>query len=126
MGYSYGAPLVTKVDGRWVALLPSGYNNIPEGSNYTTADGKGYIFMLDVGTGALIKTIATNSGTSGNPSGLGRINIKVDDFSKDNTAMAAYGGDLLGNMWRFDLSAGRPPSHEFGHIPGNHRRTRDW
>ncbi len=106
MGYSYGAPLVTKVDGRWVALLPSGYNNIPEGSNYTTADGKGYIFMLDVGTGALIKTIATNSGTSGNPSGLGRINIKVDDFSKDNTAMAAYGGDLLGNMWRFDLSAG--------------------
>lgn len=106
MGYSYGSPLVSKVDGRWVALLPSGYNNIPEGSNYPTADGKGYIFMVDAGTGALIKTLSTNTGSSGNPSGLGRINVKADDFAKDNTAVAAYGGDLFGNMWRFDLSAG--------------------
>lgn len=106
VGYSYGVPLVTKVDGRWVALLSSGYNNVPEGSNYATADGKGYLFMLDAATGSLIKTISTNTGSPGSPSGLGKFNIKVDDFKTDNSALAAYGGDLQGNMWRFDLSAG--------------------
>ncbi|WP_272938375.1 pilus assembly protein, partial [Noviherbaspirillum denitrificans] len=107
VGYSYGTPYVAKLaNGTWVAIVTSGYNNIPEGSKYPAADGKGYIFVLNLADGSVLKTISTNVGSTGNPSGLARINVKVVDFSVDNTAVASYGGDLLGNMWRFDLEAG--------------------
>lgn len=106
LGYSFAQPMVTKVDGQWVALLTSGYNNIPEGAKYAGADGKGYVFMLNAASGAVIKTIPTGSGSVGSPSGLGRINVYVDDFDVNNMAEFAYGGDLLGQMWRFDLKAG--------------------
>lgn len=107
VGYSYGIPYITKLgDGTWVAVVTSGYNNIPEGSKYGSADGKGYIFVLNLANGSVIKTISTNVGTVASPSGLARLNIKTVDFSTDNTAVEAYGGDLLGNMWRFDLDAG--------------------
>lgn len=107
VGYTYGTPYITKLgNGTWVAVLTSGYNNIPEGGKYAAADGKGYVFVLNLANGNVIKTIPTTEGTVGNPSGLARINIRVADFATNNTAIAAYGGDLLGNMWRFDLDAG--------------------
>lgn len=101
LGYSYGVPMVTKLaDGTWVVVLTSGYNNVEPG------DGKGYLFVLNAATGALIKTIETGEGNTGLPSGLARINLKVPDFELDNTAQGAYGGDLYGNMYAFDLEAG--------------------
>lgn len=106
IGYTYGSPMITKVDGTWVVLLPSGYNNVAEGSSYSGGDGGGHLFVLKAADGTLLKTISTGVGSTGNPAGLARINIKVDDFQLDNTATMAYGGDLHGNMWRFDLSAG--------------------
>lgn len=107
VGYSYGIPMVTKLsDGTWVAVVTSGYNNIPEGGKYATADGIGRVFVLRLSDGSLLKTISTGEGSADNPSGLARINVSASNFSVNNTAIAAYGGDLLGNMWRFDLNAG--------------------
>lgn len=106
MGYSYGPATVTKVDGTWAVLLPSGYNNIPEGGNYASADGVGRLFVINAVTGNLIKEISTGVGSASNPSGLAKINPKVDFFDTDNTASLAYGGDLYGNLWRFDLLNG--------------------
>jgi len=106
LGYSYGRAVFTKVDGTWVALIPSGYNNIPEGGKYAAANGKGYLFVVNAATGQVIKKISTGAGNVASPSGLGRINPKVDDISKDNTAEVAYGGDLEGNLWRFNLVSG--------------------
>lgn len=107
VGYSYGVPFITKLgDGTWVAVVTSGYNNVPEGGKYTGADGLGYVFVLNLSNGSVIKTISTNEGTLASPSGLARLNLKTADFSLDNTAIEAYGGDLYGNVWRFDLDAG--------------------
>lgn len=106
VGYTYGVPMITKVGGTWSVLLASGYNNVPEGSKYGSADGDGHLFVLNAATGTLIKSISTGVGSVGNPSGLARLNIKVDSFELDNVATTAYGGDLLGNLWRFDLEAG--------------------
>ncbi|WIM05566.1 MAG: PilC/PilY family type IV pilus protein [Candidatus Nitricoxidivorans perseverans] len=107
VGYSYGTPMITKLaDGTWVVLVTSGYNNVPESGLYPTADGKGHLYVLNAATGAVLKDIPTGVGNTGYPSGLARINIKVPNFELDNTALAAYGGDLYGNMWRFDLEAG--------------------
>ena len=42
-------------------------------------------------------------GNAGTPSGLAQINNYVDNAIVDNTTLHVYGGDLLGNIWRFDF-----------------------
>lgn len=101
MGLTYGNPVITKLTtGTWVVLLTSGYNN---------ASGKGYLYVLDAITGSLIDKIGTGSGSAANPSGLSKISNWVDDPA-NNTTRYVYGGDLNGNMWRFDLDTGSATS----------------
>ena len=96
MGYTYGNPRITKLkDGTWVALLTSGYNN---------ADGKGHLYVVKMSDGSLIRDIATNVGSVTAPIGLARIAAHVLRPDTDNTTVAVYGGDLLGNLWRFDVN----------------------
>ena len=101
LGFSYGNPIITKrsSDGKWVVLVASGYNNVSPGS------GKGYLFVLDALTGAILQKIDTGAGTTTTPSGLARIAGYADNGTIDNTVKWVYGGDLLGNVWRFDLTA---------------------
>jgi len=112
LGYTYGTPLITKRhDGKWVAVIASGYNNIPETdekgvTKYATADGKGYVFVLDIATGQVLTTIGTGVGNVANPSGLAWLNARIDHLEKENLAEVVYGGDLSGVMWRFDLDKG--------------------
>lgn len=105
MGYSFGNPRISKLsNGTWVVLLTSGYNN---------ADGVGRLYILNAGTGQLVNTvnatttpgvISTGVGSTSNPSGLAKISAHVQYPMTDNTLMAVYGGDLLGNLWRFDVN----------------------
>lgn len=94
LGFSFAQPLITKrANGQWVVVLSSGYNN---------ADGKGHLFVLDAATGSKLVDISTGAGDPSNPSGLGPVNSWVDKAT-DNTALRFYAGDLLGNVWRFDI-----------------------
>ncbi|MDB5839770.1 MAG: Type fimbrial biosis protein PilY1, partial [Herminiimonas sp.] len=96
LGYSYGNPKITKLkNGTWVVLLTSGYNN---------TDGSGRLYVLNAYTGALIRTIVTGAGSAASPSGLARISAHALEPMIDNTTVAVYGGDLLGNLWRFDIN----------------------
>jgi len=104
LGYSFGNPQIAKQsDGTWVVLVTSGYNNIPEGS-WATGDGVGRLFVINAATGALVRTLSTGVGDTTNPSGLAKITAQVVNPSSDNTVEAVYGGDLLGNLWRFDIN----------------------
>jgi type IV pilus assembly protein PilY1 len=97
MGYSYGNPRITKLKtGEWVVLLTSGYNNV--------ADGFGYLFVLNAYDKTLIRTINTGAGSSATPSGLAKISAYSTTSETDNTTLAVYGGDMLGNLWRFDIN----------------------
>lgn len=97
LGYSYGSPVVTKNKaGTWVVAFASGYNNVSPG------DGYGHVYVLNAVTGALIKKLTTAAGSTTTPSNLGKLNAWVDDET-DNTAKRFYGGDMLGNVWRFDF-----------------------
>ncbi len=99
LGYTYGNPVITKLaDGTWVVLVASGYNNTVPG------DGVGRLYVLNAATGAVIRTISTGVGSVTTPSGLARINAWVDFPETDNTTLRVYGGDLLGNLWRFDIN----------------------
>lgn len=121
LGYTFGTPVVTKdPDGKWIVLVTSGYNNIPDDSafyddegvkfkpnnppQFMTGDGKGYLYILDAVSGSKLTEISTGVGTPSLPSGLGKITAYADDAERNNTAEYVYGGDLLGNLWRFDLS----------------------
>jgi len=106
MGYTYGRPAVVKVKSgtagiRWVVLLASGYDN----GSATGGDGKGHLYILDAQTGACLRDIATSDGSSGSAIGLAHIAAQVADPITDQTVKAVYGGDLLGNVWKFGPSS---------------------
>ncbi len=95
MGYTFGEPVVVKTRKYgWTVILPSGYN---------TPDGQGYLFFVNPSTGALLETVATGVGSVANDAGLAHANAYVVDFT-DGYADAVYAGDLLGNLWRFDVT----------------------
>lgn len=104
LGYTYGNPVVTKKsDGTWVVMFASGYNNVSPG------DGNGHLFMLNANTGSLLQKISTNVsgvavGSTSTPSGLAKINTYVESDA-DNLTKLVYAGDLLGNVWRFDINS---------------------
>ncbi len=104
LGLSFGNPMITKRsrDGRWVALVTSGYNNVSPG------DGRGYLYVLDLASGALLHKVSTVVGTNTDPSGLARMSNWARDPDADNTTQYVYGGDLEGNLWRFDLDTSPP------------------
>ncbi|WP_227817009.1 pilus assembly protein [Nitrogeniibacter aestuarii] len=101
VGYSFGRPIILKADGEWVVVVSSGYNN----GTSTGGNGHGYLFVLNARTGEVIEAIDTGVGTAANPSGLAQLTAFAYDATIDVTASQIYGGDLLGNLWRFDLSA---------------------
>jgi len=104
LGYSFGNPIVTKrKDGTWVVVVTSGYNNVSPGN------GQGYLYVLNADTGAVLEKISTGTGDATTPSGLAKINVWIN-VSTDNVAERFYGGDLLGNLWRFNLDSGTPPA----------------
>ncbi|MDE2310578.1 MAG: hypothetical protein KGL01_07100 [Betaproteobacteria bacterium] len=112
LGYSFGQPIITrKADGTWVALVTSGYNNTSPGS------GIGYLYVLNANTGAIISKISTGVGSTSTiagvcsvapcPSGLAKI-AAWNDEPAGNQAGYIYGGDLLGNVWRFNINSTTP------------------
>ncbi|EIM31661.1 Tfp pilus assembly protein, tip-associated adhesin PilY1 [Leptothrix ochracea L12] len=110
LGLSLGNPVVTKnMVGTWIVSFTSGINN-----NVGGGDGNGRLYVVNATTGALITTLATldaNNAAVGNvttPNNLSKINGWTISAT-NNTAMRFYGGDMLGNMWRFDFDGRTPP-----------------
>lgn len=97
LGYAYARPEVARLaDGRWAAFISNGY-----GSN----SGVAALYVLDVRDGSLIRKIVIDSSETTN--GLSSVKLKVNS---QNVVQAAYGGDLKGRLWKFDLSATAPDS----------------
>jgi type IV pilus assembly protein PilY1 len=97
LGYSFGRPLITKTNAfgkKWLVVVSSGYNN---------ATGVGKLWFLDAKTGAVLKMLSTNAGSSDAPSGLAQIAGYTKSYW-NYLSEQIYGGDLLGNFWRFDVS----------------------
>ena len=106
MGFTVGAPLIVKtVDGKQVVLVTSGYDN-----GQSVGDGKGRVWALDASTGLPTDigpsdsgVFVTPEGSAGAEAGLAHLSAFLE---ADGTVRYAYGGDLLGNVWRFDLKKG--------------------
>ncbi|HWR76292.1 MAG TPA: PilC/PilY family type IV pilus protein [Thiobacillus sp.] len=101
LGYVNGQPSIVKLNtGAWAAVFSSGYNNSEaDGSASTT--GYAYLYIVDIATGTLIEKISTKTGSVATPNALSAPSLI--DIDGDGDVDYAYAGDLLGNMWKFDL-----------------------
>ncbi|MGV8959386.1 MAG: pilus assembly protein [Stenotrophomonas sp.] len=112
IGNVLGKPLIVPVRARsgatsWKAIFGNGYGSV------SGADGSVYLFVVDIGTGA-VTTISAKESSGGlsRPNGLGNLvaldrkliaNGEISQGS-DGFIDTIYGGDLHGNLWRFDLT----------------------
>jgi type IV pilus assembly protein PilY1 len=99
LGLTFGKPEITKLkDGTWVVIFASGYNNVSPG------DGRGRLYVVRADDGVLLRTIDTGAGSLATPSGMAHIRAWVDRTDVNNTTLRVYGGDNIGNLWRFDVN----------------------
>ena len=95
LGYTLPQPSIVKMqDGSWTAIVANGY-----ASNNNLA----VLYIINAQTGALIRALDTQAGSSATPNGLSTP-IAVDT-NNDKMADVIYAGDLLGNLWKFDVSS---------------------
>ena len=94
---------------RWVVFLTSGYNNVPGSDGIGGGDGKGYLYVVDVATGAVLNKAGTGIGSTDTPSGFARITAITANPLADPLVTYVYGGDNQGKMYRFDYTRGGVP-----------------
>ena len=100
MGLSTPEPVVVKMkNGQWAAIVANGYES---------SSNQAVLFIIDIETGDLIKTINTGVGSDTAKNGLS--SPTAVDSDGDYIADTIYAGDLQGNLWAFDVSSADPDS----------------
>lgn len=95
LGYGvHEAKIARLQDEKWVAIFGNGYNSDQH---------RAMLFIVNLSTGELITKIDTETGDSANPNGLA-IPAWTDWPNADIKARSIYAGDLLGNLWRFNVT----------------------
>ena len=86
-------------NGEWAAVF---------GNGYSSQSGTARLFVVNMNTGALIASLDTKAGPD---NGLGGVRLVKNS---NNVVIGAYAGDLLGNLWKFDLSDTNAANWGFG------------
>ena len=112
LGYTMAQPTIARlndngaVKGKWVVILPNGYQGL------NSAAGEASLYVLDISNGSVIKRFDVAGGmtaaelTASLPLGNGLSRASAIDNNSDGKTDLVYAGDLLGNVWRFDLNSG--------------------
>ncbi|GAA5005882.1 pilus assembly protein [Pseudoluteimonas lycopersici] len=100
MGYVLGRVLIRKGNGgKTYAFVPNGIDS-PNGSATL------FVYELNANGGiAATSKIVVDSG-----SGNGLMSLGMADLNGDNKVDTVYGGDLKGNVWRWDFTGNTPPA----------------
>jgi type IV pilus assembly protein PilY1 len=102
MGLVQGTPILAAVRNG------SPTNAVVLGNGVNSANEKAVLIVLDLETGAVIRQIDTGAGSSSTPNGL---SAPTGVYAADGkTLIYAYAGDMLGNVWKFDLTSSSPAS----------------
>ncbi|MDX2421291.1 MAG: PilC/PilY family type IV pilus protein, partial [Amphritea sp.] len=111
MGYSYARPAIVKLkDNQWYLVFGNGYNNTVD-DGHVSESGDAVIYLQGLDSGSTLIKLSTNTGLEEAPEGLDRPNgmSTLAPVSDDGqTVNVIYGGDLYGNVWKFDLSSADP------------------
>ncbi len=91
LGYTLSKPVIARLNnGKWAAVFGNGYNS---------ASGRAVLFVVDLADGSLIKKFDIG----GIDNGMAAPSLY--DANGDGITDYVYAGDLLGRLWKFDLSA---------------------
>ncbi|WP_164549163.1 PilC/PilY family type IV pilus protein [Amphritea opalescens] len=111
MGYSYARPAIVKLrDNKWYLVFGNGYNNTVN-DDHVSDSGDAVIYLQGLDSGSSLIKLSTNTGFDEAPEGLNLPNgmSTLAPVSDDGqTVNIIYGGDLYGNVWKFDLSSTDP------------------
>ena len=101
LGYSFSRPVIVKTYDLSINAGTEfeGYVVI-FGNGYGSEDGTASLYILNPVTGSLLKKIETDVGPFN-----GMSTPKAIDDNNDLKVDYVYAGDLLGNMWKFDLTS---------------------
>lgn len=110
LGYTFSTPYISKLHspGDWGVIVGNGYN----GNNGTAS-----LLILNAETGTTIAKLKTPDSNPKADNGLSTPVIL--DSNSDGVADYVYAGDLLGNLWRFDLI--KPGSLTDDAVAGNYK-----
>ncbi len=89
-----------------MVYLTSGYNNVSGVDGVAAGDnGQGYLYIVDVSDGTVLKKVSTGNGSLATPSGFAKITSISSNPFTDPVTTYIYGGDNQGQMFRFDLTS---------------------
>ena len=98
LGNTYGTPVIRRLhDGKWGIIFGNGFGS-------TSGDAGIYVMILDPSTGAT-STANTYYLSTGKSGANGIAYVTPADLDGDHITDYVYAGDLLGNVWRFDLTS---------------------
>ena len=87
-------------------VLTTGEAGVVVGNGINSDNGKAVMFVHDIGDGTVLAKLDTGAGSASQRNGL--LSVRGWDFDGDGSVDFIYAGDLLGNLWKFDLSDRRP------------------
>ena len=98
LGNTYGTPVIRRLhDGKWAVIFGNGFGS-------ASGDAGIYIMTIDPSTAArTFYYLSTSTGSASNPNGIAF--ASAADLDGDHVVDYVYAGDLLGNLWRFDLTS---------------------
>ncbi|MDH5835549.1 pilus assembly protein [Luteimonas kalidii] len=98
MGLVLNKPLLSRVGTGVVAAV--------FGNGINSTNDRAALMVLNAETGAVIAEIDTGAGSAAAPNGLSAVTGIVG--ADGRTLAYAYAGDMLGNVWKFDLTDASP------------------
>jgi type IV pilus assembly protein PilY1 len=98
MGNTYGTPIVRRLhDGNWGIIFGNGFGSV-------SGDAGIFIMIIDSsGQTHPASTYYLSTGKAGSNDGIAYVSSA--DLDGDHIVDYVYAGDLLGNVWRFDLTS---------------------
>ena len=123
-GAGYIGSVKYNANGKWVALVPNGYES---------ANSRAVLLVIDVETGQTLKKFDTCKkfdgadigavaqggrcdGSKANRNGLGSVSVV---FDANRNIVGAYSGDYQGNLWKFDFSSSDPSKWKIATLDPN-------
>ena len=98
LGLALGKPVIVMLNnGRAAVMIGNGYNSSNE---------RAFLFLIDLLNGTLIRKIDTGAGSSSATNGLAT--PRGWDLDGNGTVDLVYAGDLLGNVWKLNLTSATP------------------
>jgi type IV pilus assembly protein PilY1 len=98
LGFTLGQSVVVRLNsGDWAAVF---------GNGYESANDRAVLYIVRASDGCLLRKIDTGVGDINNENGLGTPTLY--DADGDDVYDYVYAPDLLGNVWKFDLSSTNP------------------